>query len=151
MTVICRYMTSYDGICQVIRIPDGSSSSSRPGPGPAGPGPVHDSEVPAWASGTLRYMISYMISEKRRRKNYDIIGFEISIMMISIYDIIWLWYHIFISMIPVTSVTYDAYRGRVVKVDIPCSLGGGQRGFNPRQLRRTKRAFIPPLAICNEA
>jgi hypothetical protein len=23
LTVICRYMTSYDGICQVIRIPDG--------------------------------------------------------------------------------------------------------------------------------
>jgi hypothetical protein len=34
-----------------------------------------------------------------------------------------------------------------VKADIPCSLGGGRRGFDPRQLRRTKRAFFPPLAI----
>ncbi len=24
---------------------------------------------------------------------------------------------------------------------------GGRRGFDPRQLRRTKRAFFPPLAI----
>ncbi len=63
----------------------------------------------AWAilvvvtpSGTLRYMISYMISEDNDI-DYDIIGFEMS--MISwIYDIIWLWYHSFISMI---SVTYD--------------------------------------------
>ena len=35
-------------------------------------------------------------------------------------------------------------RGRVVMADIPCSLGGGRRGFNPRQPRRTKRAFFPP-------
>jgi hypothetical protein len=27
----------------------------------------------------------------------------------------------------------------------------GRGGFDPRQLRRTKRACIPPLAICNEA
>ena len=26
-------------------------------------------------------------------------------------------------------------------------LRGGRRGFDPRQLRRTKRAFFPPLAI----
>jgi hypothetical protein len=45
----------------------------------------------------------------------------------------------------------NADRGRVVKADIPCSLGGGRHGFDPRQLRRTKRAFIPLLAICNEA
>jgi hypothetical protein len=38
---------------------------------------------------------------------------------------------------------YDSYdmspadRGRVVKADIPCSRGGGRRGFDPRQLRRT--------------
>ncbi len=37
--------------------------------------------------------------------------------------------------------------GRLVKADIPCSLGGGRRGFDPRQLRRKKRAFFPPLAI----
>ena len=30
-------------------------------------------------------------------------------------------------------------------------LRGGRRGFDPRQLRRTKRAFFPPLAIWNEA
>jgi hypothetical protein len=41
----------------------------------------------------------------------------------------------------------SADRGRVVKADIPCSLGGGRRGFDPCQLRRTKRAFFPPLAI----
>ena len=35
-------------------------------------------------------------------------------------------------------------RGRVVMADIPCSLGGGRRGFDPRQPRRTKRAFFPP-------
>jgi hypothetical protein len=39
----------------------------------------------------------------------------------------------------------------VVKADIPCSLGGGRRGFDPSQLRRTKRAFFPPWAIWNEA
>jgi hypothetical protein len=32
--------------------------------------------------------------------------------------------------------TEHADRGRVVKADIPCFLGGGRRGFNPRQLRR---------------
>jgi hypothetical protein len=31
------------------------------------------------------------------------------------------------------------------------SIGGGRRGFDPGQLCRTKHAFIPPLAICNEA
>jgi hypothetical protein len=30
-------------------------------------------------------------------------------------------------------------------------LRGGRRGFDPRQPRRTKRAFVPPLAILNEA
>jgi hypothetical protein len=38
-------------------------------------------------------------------------------------------------------------RGREVKAGIPHSSGVGQRGFDPRQLRRTKRAFLPPLAI----
>jgi hypothetical protein len=38
-------------------------------------------------------------------------------------------------------------RGQVVKADIPCSFGSGRRGFDPRHLRRTKRAFFPPLAI----
>ena len=37
--------------------------------------------------------------------------------------------------------------GRVVMADIPCSPGGGRCGFDPRQPRRTKRAFFPPLAI----
>ncbi len=36
---------------------------------------------------------------------------------------------------------------REVKAGIPCSSGAGRRGFNPRQLRRTKHAFFPPLAI----
>jgi hypothetical protein len=40
-----------------------------------------------------------------------------------------------------------ARRSREVKAGIPCSSGAGRRGFDPRQLRRTKRAFFPPLAI----
>jgi hypothetical protein len=44
-----------------------------------------------------------------------------------------------------------APRSQEVKADIPCCSGAGQRGFDPRQLRRTKRAFLPPLAIRNEA
>ncbi len=48
-------------------------------------------------------------------------------------------------------ILLDVARGRVVKADMPCSLGGGRRGFDHRQIRRAKRAFIPPLAICNEA
>ncbi len=48
-----------------------------------------------------------------------------------------------------SAIYCDIYadRGRVVKADIPCSLGGGRRGFDPRQLQRTKRAFFQPLAI----
>ncbi len=42
-------------------------------------------------------------------------------------------------------------RGREVKASIPHSSGMGRRGFDPRQLRRTKRAFFPSLAIWNEA
>jgi hypothetical protein len=45
----------------------------------------------------------------------------------------------------------DTKHEQVWQADIPCSLGGGRRGFDPCQLRRTKRAFIPPLAIWNEA
>jgi hypothetical protein len=49
------------------------------------------------------------------------------------------WYH---------SVNYQsARRSREVKACIPCSSGAGRRGFDPRQPRRTKRAFFPPLAI----
>ncbi len=33
---------------------------------------------------------------------------------------------------------------REVKGGIPCSSGAGRRGFDPRQLRRTTRAFFPP-------
>ncbi len=40
-----------------------------------------------------------------------------------------------------------ARRGRVVKVGIPRSSGVGRRGFDPRLLRRTTRAFFPPLTI----
>ena len=40
-----------------------------------------------------------------------------------------------------------APRGREVKAGIPRSSGVGRRGFDPRQLRRTKRAFFQPLAI----
>ena len=39
-------------------------------------------------------------------------------------------------------IGHSSDRGRVVKADILCSLGGGRRGFDPRQLRRTKRAFF---------
>jgi hypothetical protein len=46
---------------------------------------------------------------------------------------------------------YDAHRSREIKAGIPCSSGAGRRGFDPRQLHRTKRAFFPPLAIRNEA
>jgi hypothetical protein len=45
---------------------------------------------------------------------------------------------------------FNAPRSREVKAGIPCSSGAGRRGFNPRQLRRTKSAFFPPLAIWNE-
>ncbi len=41
--------------------------------------------------------------------------------------------------------------GRMVKAGIPHSSGVGRRGFDPRQLRRTKRAFFPLFAIWNEA
>ncbi len=37
--------------------------------------------------------------------------------------------------------------GREVKAGAPCSSGAGRRGFDPRQLLRTRRAFFPPLAI----
>jgi hypothetical protein len=38
-----------------------------------------------------------------------------------------------------------ARRGREVKAGISRSSGVGRRGFDPRQLRHTKRAFFPPL------
>ncbi len=38
-------------------------------------------------------------------------------------------------------------RSREVKAGIPCSSGAGRCGFDPRQLRRTKRVFFPPLAV----
>jgi hypothetical protein len=44
-------------------------------------------------------------------------------------------------------VTYPCRRGREVKAGIPHSSGVGRRGFDPHQLRRTKRAFFPPSAI----
>ena len=34
-----------------------------------------------------------------------------------------------------------------VKAGVPNSSGVGRRGFDPRQLQRTKRTFFPPLAI----
>jgi hypothetical protein len=40
-----------------------------------------------------------------------------------------------------------APRSGEVEAGIPCSSRAGRRGFDPRQLRRTKRAFFPPLAI----
>jgi hypothetical protein len=41
----------------------------------------------------------------------------------------------------------NAPRSREVKAGIPFSSRAGQRGFDPFQIRRTKRAFFPPLAI----
>jgi hypothetical protein len=38
----------------------------------------------------------------------------------------------------------------LVPISVPVvdfAAGVGRRGFDPRQLRRTKRAFFPPLAI----
>ncbi len=48
---------------------------------------------------------------------------------------------------PDTKLQIPCRRGREVKAGIPHSSGVGRRGFDPRQLRRTKRAFFPPLAI----
>jgi hypothetical protein len=40
---------------------------------------------------------------------------------------------------------------RELKAGMPRSSGVGRRGFDPRQIRRTKRAFFQLLAIWNES
>jgi hypothetical protein len=56
-------------------------------------------------------------------------------------------YVYFITISKCNKVYLTCRRGREVKAGIPHSSGVGRRGFDPRQLRRTKHAFFPPLAI----
>jgi hypothetical protein len=48
------------------------------------------------------------------------------------------------------TVGHDPPPSLVGKGGYTLLLRGGRRGFDPRQLRRTKRAFFPPLVIWNE-
>jgi hypothetical protein len=60
-------------------------------------------------------------------------------------QVLWHYWNLFKGLLPLQVVPVD----KVVPVGNTLLLWGRRRGVDSRQLRRTKRAFIPPLAIWN--